>query len=109
MVSGMVTRIRRGARVHLYITEWRKNRGLTLEQLGNRLGVEKNTVWRWENEQHRVTVDKQAAIADALGLEGPAALFYPPAVQSIDSMLAGQDQATRDMVVDIVSRLIKRA
>jgi transcriptional regulator with XRE-family HTH domain len=27
---------------------------LTQEELGERLGVRKNTVWRWENEQRRV-------------------------------------------------------
>ncbi|MGE0821759.1 MAG: helix-turn-helix domain-containing protein [Candidatus Binatia bacterium] len=28
--------------------------GLTQEELGERLGVRKNTVWRWEKEQRRV-------------------------------------------------------
>jgi len=28
--------------------------GLTQEELGERLGVRKNTVWRWENDQRRV-------------------------------------------------------
>jgi transcriptional regulator with XRE-family HTH domain len=28
--------------------------GLTQEELGQRLGVRKNTIWRWENEQRRI-------------------------------------------------------
>ena len=27
---------------------------LTQEELAKRLGVRKNTVWRWESEQHRI-------------------------------------------------------
>ena len=27
---------------------------LTQEELAKRLGVQKNTVWRWENEQRRI-------------------------------------------------------
>jgi transcriptional regulator with XRE-family HTH domain len=28
--------------------------GLTQEELGERLGVRKNTIWRWENEQRGI-------------------------------------------------------
>ena len=36
------------------LKEVRMQLGLTQEELGERLGVRKNTVWRWENEQRRV-------------------------------------------------------
>lgn len=28
--------------------------GLTQEELGEKLGVRKNTIWRWEHEQRRI-------------------------------------------------------
>ena len=28
--------------------------GLTQEELGKKLGVRENTIWRWENEHHRI-------------------------------------------------------
>jgi transcriptional regulator with XRE-family HTH domain len=36
------------------LKEVRIHLGLTQEELGGRLGVRKNTVWRWEHEQRRV-------------------------------------------------------
>ena len=36
------------------LKETRTSLQLTQEELGNRLGVRKNTVWRWENEQRHI-------------------------------------------------------
>jgi transcriptional regulator with XRE-family HTH domain len=36
------------------LKEIRTNLGLTQEEFGQRLGVRKNTVWRWENEQRHI-------------------------------------------------------
>ena len=106
----MVTRIRQGARLHLYVKEWREARGLSLEALGGRLGVEKNTVWRWENEQHRLNPEKQAALADALNLDSPSDLWRPPTSRpSLDAIAEGASEEVKDTLVDIVTRLTKRA
>ena len=114
----MVTRIRRGARPHLYVKEWREERGLSLEDLGGRIrlqdkdgekvGVERNTVWRWENEPHRLNPEKMAAIADALDLE-PEELWRPPGRRSLDAIASGASDDVQDTLVDIVTRLTKRA
>lgn len=45
----------------------RKERGLTLSQLGDRLGVSKPTVWAWEKGKARPLDSRIAAIAEALG------------------------------------------
>ncbi len=103
----MVTRIRRGARPHLYIREWREARALSLDALAGRLDVERNTIWRWENEQHRLNPDKIAALAAAFDIE-PSELWGPPGRRSIDAMLADAPDDLRDTAADIVSRLTKR-
>jgi len=46
----------------------RKERGLTLAQLGERLDVSKPTVWAWEKGKARPLESRIAAIADALGV-----------------------------------------
>jgi transcriptional regulator with XRE-family HTH domain len=104
----MVTRIRKGVRGHLYITEWRDSFGLTGEQLADRLDVSRETIWRWEKEQHRLDPGKIAALADALGIEPEQfwRLPGPPNRPSVDAMLAKTTDEQRAMVVDIVRRLV---
>lgn len=46
----------------------RKERGLTLAQLGERLDVSKPTVWAWEKGKARPIESRIAAIADALSV-----------------------------------------
>ena len=36
------------------LSELRDRLGLTQAELGKRLGVRKNTVWRWEHEHRRI-------------------------------------------------------
>lgn len=82
----MATRIRKGARAHLYIREWMEHRGLSDETLGNRLETSRTTVFRWRKEQHRLDPGKIAQIASALDCE-PEELWRPPGRISIDAML----------------------
>lgn len=103
----MVTRIRKPTRAHLYITEWRESRGLSVEQLAGRLDVARETVWRWEIEQHRLNPEKIAGIADALNME-PAELYRPPGRPSLDAMLKGVPDDLYNTAADIVRRLAKR-
>jgi transcriptional regulator with XRE-family HTH domain len=107
-VSGMVTRIRQGARPHLYITEWRELRGLSVEQLAGRVGVARETVWRWETQQHRLNPDKIAQLASSLDIE-PEELWRRPQRQSLDALLKDATDAEHETAFDIVRRLARRA
>ena len=75
----MPARITPKREVKLYLAEWRKHRGLTQQQLAERLGCEVMTVSRWELHKIAVTTDTLAALAEALGddLE-PLDLFSHP-------------------------------
>ncbi len=106
----MVTRIRGKTRLHLYIEEWQAIRDLTDERLADRLGVARNTVWRWKNEQHRLNPEKIGAIAEALGL-APEELWHPPLPKSrpsLDRMVADTPDDVFETTMDIVKRLVQR-
>lgn len=55
-----------GARLH----RLRKERGLTLSQVGDALGVSKPTVWAWENSQARPVDGRMNSLAEVLGVSG---------------------------------------
>jgi transcriptional regulator with XRE-family HTH domain len=104
----MATRIRKLARGHLYIELWMEHRGLSDEKLANRLGVARETVFRWRKEQHRLNPDKIAAIANALDIE-PEDLWRPPGRESLDAIVKDAPPELQATAIDIVRRLIGRA
>ncbi len=105
IVAAMVTRIQRG-RGRLYLREHREAKGLSAPYLAERMGMERESLLRLEREaQTRCTPEKQADYAAVLGIE-PAALWRPPGVPSVDSLLSGADEATRILAADIVGRLV---
>lgn len=106
IVSSMATLpgIRRGARGHLYIEEWFQERGLNDEKIGNRIGVDRATVFRWRKEQHRLNPQKIAALAEALDLE-PADLWRPPARRSLDALVKDAPDEVVDLAFDVVKRM----
>lgn len=106
----MVTRIRKHARAHLYIREWRKERGYSGEKLGSLLDppVAKGQISKWEREQYRLDPGIIAELARALGIE-PAQFYYPPNRQSLDAMVSGQSDDVIDLARDLVGRIVRRA
>jgi len=102
----MATKIYGKRRGHLFVAEWMEHRELSDEKLANRLGVDRVTVTRWRNQQHRLNPDKIAAIAVALDLE-PEALFRPPSARpSLDALLRDAPAELQDTAADIVKRLV---
>lgn len=72
----------------LYIAEWMKERGLSDEKLAEKLGLARETVTRYRDQQHRLNTPKIARLAAALDLE-PEQLWRPPNPNrpSLDAML----------------------
>lgn len=105
----MVTRIRKGARTHLYIEEWMEHKGVSFETLGGRLNVSRTTVWRWAKEQWRLDPSKMAALADALEMESAADFYRRPARPSIDAVLANAPQDIYDAALALARNLTHKA
>lgn len=57
-----------GAAFGAKLNRLRRERGLTLADVANELGVSKPTVWAWEKGKARPLPDRLQAIADALGV-----------------------------------------
>lgn len=101
------TKIRKGARLHYYIKEWIDHLGLSDQDVANRMGVSRTTVWKRYSEQHRLTPQKVAQIADALDRH-PNELLLPPEVPSLDALADGASPEQRAaMVTDVLRRLRK--
>lgn len=108
----MVTRIRKSARRRLFLKQHREARGLSAQQMADRLDLTRESLYRQEREPWRVNSDKQAEWAEALGIE-PEALWSPPrgpeAPPSLDELVRDAPDDVKSMAVDIVRRLVNRA
>lgn len=108
-VAGMVTRIRQGAKAHLYIKEWREFRNMSGERLAGLLEVDRTAIWRWETGKRRPNPEQQAAIAHAMGIE-PADLWRLPATRpSLDALMKDAPDDIFDAVAEMARRLTRRA
>lgn len=102
----MVTKIRKGARLHYYIREHMKTKGVSGDVMAGRIGVNsRSQVWKLCKEQQRLTPGKVLQIADALGME-PSELLYPPGVPSLDAIASDASPEQRDMAADVLRRVL---
>ena len=62
------------------IRKYRKLNGMTLEQLGEKIGVGKSTVRKYENGMIRISHEKMENVADAIGID--VALLYGQEVEN---------------------------
>lgn len=102
----MVTKIRQGARGHLYIDEWFEAKEATDEKIANRIGVARETVTRWRGQQHRLNPQKIAALAAALDID-PIQLWSPPSRPSVDAMLTGHPDDMARQAAELVGVILK--
>ena len=90
----------------LYIAEWRENRGLSQEALGNRLGTSDVTISRWETGKRQPDLKAQAAVAEALQID-VFDLRRHPDTPSADALLRDQPQEIQEQAIKLI-RAIRR-
>jgi transcriptional regulator with XRE-family HTH domain len=98
-------------RYHLYITEWREHLGLDVEEIAGRVGTSRQTIYRWEADQKRLTPGKIAALADAMEIKPEKFWQLPPTKDkppSIDELLEGEPKDIKLTAYDIVHRMVRR-
>jgi transcriptional regulator with XRE-family HTH domain len=90
--------------LRLYIAEWRVLRGLTQQQLADRLGASDVTVSRWETSARQPDLNAQAAVAEALGID-VFDLRRHPDQPSADALLRDQPQEVRDQAIRLIQAI----
>jgi transcriptional regulator with XRE-family HTH domain len=97
--------------VVIYLRAWRKDAGLTQEQLGDMINTDKNTISRWEawcdgerdpRLSREPNVGGLQAAAEALGLKNAAELFYPPTASSIMAAIESIPDERRPQALEIL-------
>jgi transcriptional regulator with XRE-family HTH domain len=88
----------------LFVPEWRKDKGLTQQQLADRLGTSDVTVSRWETGDRKPDQDAQQAIAEALGIEWQD-LFRSPGQPSADALLRDQPQEVVEQAIKLIQAI----
>lgn len=104
----MVTRIGQRRLRRLFIKEWMDAKEVSDEKAANRIGVARETVYRWRVEQHRLNPEKIALLASALDIQ-PEEFYRQPGRRSLDALVKDAPPEIQDMAVDILERLVKRA
>lgn len=105
----MVLRNRKGAQPHVYLTEWMIHEGLSDETLGGKIGVTRQTIYRWRNGDRGLSVPKQKRVAKAIGLDDYRALHRLPSRPSIDAILKDTDAKTYNAFVEMARNLTGRS
>jgi len=90
-----------------YLRAWREGRGLTQEQLAERLGTSKGQISSWETGRRSMTWGVQEALAEALSIE-PWDLFRDPAQPSADELLRNASPEIRQQAIDVIRVLVTK-
>lgn len=108
ILSPMPVRIGPKRPIRLYIAEWRESRGLSQQQLADRLGTSDVTISRWETKARQPDLKAQAALAEALDID-VFDLRRHPDQPSADALLRDQPQEVRDQAINLIRAIRRQA
>lgn len=89
----------------LYLREHREAKNIGASEMAERLGIERESLYRLERNADRIDWRKACEYAVALGV-APVELLNPPGTISIDAMLANMPVEYREAARDILVRLV---
>lgn len=96
---------------HLYIDEWLTHLDLSVEEVARRMKTSRTNIYRWIEFQNRLTPQKIADLAAALGIKPQQFWKLPPEKDeppSIDALVEGKDKSLRSTAYDLVERLLRK-
>jgi DNA-binding XRE family transcriptional regulator len=110
IVTGMVTRIHKHAKRRLYLREHREAKGVDAPRMAERLGIERESLYRLEREWDRCAPSKQLQYADALGIDVEDLWWLPgeKPVPILDRIVEGEPEATKALARDLLTQLVGR-
>jgi transcriptional regulator with XRE-family HTH domain len=97
----MIPRIGPRRALTLFLAEWREEKGLTQQELGDRLDKSDVTISRWETGKRKPSDKAKADIAYALGID-PVDLYRHPKQPSADALLRGQPPEVIDQALKVI-------
>lgn len=102
----MITRIGPRRPYRLYLAEWIEAKGLTQDQIADRMDCSPGTVSKLVTGKMKQTPEWLAAIAYALGPDVEVQdLFRHPASPSQDDLLRGVPEHERDRIIRVIRTL----
>lgn len=110
-MSHMIARIRKGAKPHVYLREWRKYKDVKAPAMADRLEIERESYYRLEREPFKLSVAELVELADALGIDHRR-LFSPPPPPglrprpSLDEIVQDQPDAQVEGLADMLRRAV---
>jgi transcriptional regulator with XRE-family HTH domain len=109
-IAFMATKIRKGAKLHLYLEERMVSRGFTDATLSTALETSPTTVWRWRKGKQRPSDNDIARIALVLDCE-PIQLYELPQPKnkrpSLDAKLAQAPDEVAERIHQLVDAILK--
>jgi transcriptional regulator with XRE-family HTH domain len=105
-MAGMVARIGPKRPRRQYLQAWRDSRGLTQQQVADRVGTSKGVVSNWESGKRGMSAGVIEALEEALQLE-PGDLFRDPAQPSADELLRDATPEQRRQALQVIEALLK--
>lgn len=94
-----------------YLKEWRVHRGLSGEELAEKIGVGRQAIWKLENFKKNLVLETILKIAEALQI-GPGAMFSPPPSDTRSRLLMSLQDLNEDdieAVAALVDSLSRRS
>lgn len=92
----------------LYLQQWREKRGLTQQQLADRVGTSDSTIQRWEQGKRKPDADAMKALAYALDTT-PQRLWEHPDRPSADELLRNEAEDVVDTAIKMIRAIKRRA
>lgn len=89
-----------------FLQQWRKSRGLTQEQLAERLDTSKGQISNYESGKRGMSAGVIEALEEALQLE-PGDLFRDPEQPSADALLRNATPEQRQQALSVIAALLK--
>lgn len=102
----MVTRIGPKQPRRQYLRQWRDHRGLTQQQLADRLDTDKGQISNWESGKRGMSAGVLQALAEALDIE-EGYLFRDPACPSADELLRRASPEQRAQAISVIEALLR--
>ncbi len=88
-----------------YLREWRIHQGMTLQDVGDKMGLLRAQISSWETGARGITEKKLLRYCEAIGVD-VSRIYQMPDAQSIDALLEGASPEIKSKAYLMVKLLL---